>query len=121
MTLPTWPVGLPFINHLGTYRETGPQGALLATPMDAGPSKSRRRFTAALRAVSGQTDIMTDAQIDTFEDWYEDDIGGGALAFTAVNPRTGVTQTYKFTPKGYDLIYIDTDKQRVSADLVQQP
>ena len=116
--MPTWPAGVSFIAHPDTFRESGPLGNVIRTPMEHGPVKSRRRFTAAPRAVTGQTDIMTNAMIDIFEVWFRDLIADGALSFTAVNPRTNLSKTYRFTDK-YDVIFINDDKSRLSLKLEQ--
>lgn len=120
MPVAAWPVGISFIAHPDTYQESGPIGNVLRTPMEKGPVKSRRRFTSAVRHVSGQTDIMTEAQVETFIDWHRDTIAGGALRFTAVNPRTGQTGTYRFIDK-YDIIHLNDDKERISMKLEQFP
>lgn len=120
MTTAAWPAGVSFIAHPESYRETGPLANVIRTPMENGPVKSRRRFTAAPRNVSGTTDIMTNAQIATFETWFRDTISDGALPFTAVNPRTGETQTYRFV-ETYDVVHIDDDKERLSLTLERLP
>lgn len=116
-----WPAGISFIAQPDSFRETGPIGNILRTPMEHGPVKSRRAFTAVTRDVSGQTDIMTTAQIDTFEEWFENDIGGGVLPFNAVNPRTNKTESYSFKDAGYIIIFVNDDKQRLSLTLEQLP
>lgn len=84
--------------------------------MEQGPVKSRRRFTAAPRAIAGTTDIISDADVATFEAWYSDTIEDGALSFTADHPVTGVATQFRFTDT-YELIYINDDKNRIQLKL----
>jgi len=48
--------------------------------MDKGPVKRRRRFTAASRMISGSTNLLTDADVVMFEDWFDNTIASGALS-----------------------------------------
>lgn len=120
MSTPAWPAGISFIAQPSSYRESGPKGNVIRTDMENGPAKSRRRFTAAVRHISGNTDILTDAQVATFDTWFTDTIDDGALAFTATNPRTGATETYRFL-KEYDVLHIDDDKNRLALTLEKLP
>lgn len=120
MTTITWPSGIPFIDNPSAFRESGPMGNVIRTPMEHGPSKTRRRFTAAVRQYSGETDVMTNAQVSTFETWFDDTIASGALSFTATNPRSNVTQTFKITDP-YEIIHINDDENRISLKLERQP
>lgn len=114
-----WPAGISFIDHPGSYGETGPQGNLIRTPMDKGKPKSRRRFTGVSRTVSGETDIMSSADVAVFETWFNDTLDGGALPFTANNPRTGVSETYQFKETTYDIIHVHTGRARLKMSLEQ--
>ena len=85
MTNPVWPASLPqFVDRPHTE---GMPDALLRTPMDAGPAKTRRRFTAGIKPVKAQMDL-TAAQAATFETFFDVTLKAGALAFDWVLPRT---------------------------------
>lgn len=84
--MPTWPETLPSCPLASGYSEA-PKSQVLRSSMDAGPPKSRRRFTAALRTVSVQL-VMSKVQLAEFEAWFDADIQGGALPFNWTQPRT---------------------------------
>ena len=118
--MPTWPA----ISFIGVnYEESGSQKNVIRSPMEHGPAKRRRRFTGAPRLISGTTDIMSAANVATFETWFATDIKDGALSFTATNPRSGVTETYAFVDGGasYRLIYVKDDRWRIAVSLEQLP
>lgn len=112
---------IPFLDDPSAHDETGPEGNVLRTPMDQGPSKARRRFTAASRKISGRTDIMTNAEVDTFETWYDDTVKG-VNSFTAIHPRTGVQETFRFLKDPpYKIVYLHDDKNRIEMELEVLP
>lgn len=85
----TWPASLPQKPQSQGFRETVPE-VIVRTDMDAGPAKVRRRFTAAVRNLQ-MTMEMSNAQIATFDTFFNDTIKGGALNFDFPDPRTGTT------------------------------
>lgn len=85
----TWPASLPTMPIAGGYGEK-PQSQVLRSDMDAGPVKTRRRFTAGTRELA-YSHRVTLAQADTFEDFFYNDIAAGALPFDIEQPRTGQT------------------------------
>lgn len=84
--MPTWPSTLPQSPQISGYSEQ-PQSQVLRSQMDAGPAKSRRRFTAAATDVPVQY-LLSQAQVATFQDWFENDLAGGALPFDWPPGRT---------------------------------
>jgi len=78
----TWPSTLPGL-ELGA--ELSQQQAFIRTPMDNGPAKQRRRFTAVSRYLSG-TMVLTKTQKATLETFYQDDISYGADVFDYTDP-----------------------------------
>lgn len=114
--MPTWPSGLSFIASPNGFRRTGPIANVIRTPMDAGPVKTRRRFTAAPREISGETDLLTDAQVATFETFFTDDLEDGALSFEADDPVSGVEKTYRFMDT-YEIIFLNDDINRIRMKL----
>lgn len=115
-----WPTGISFIEKPDAYQRTGPKGNIIRSPMDTGPSKTRRRFTAAVQMVSGETDIISDADVAVFEDWFTTSIADGALSFYAADPKTLTIGRYKFV-ETYELIHVDDDKNRLVIKLEKLP
>lgn len=92
----TWPVSLPT-----QLRIEGGTGELKSTaidsPMDAGPSKRRNRYTAAPEPYSGSL-ILTSSQFTAFRTFFYTDTAGGTLTFDGLrHPITGATVTHRFT------------------------
>lgn len=81
----TWPASLPQVAPINGYQETPPDTSL-RTQMDAGPAKVRRRFTAAVRPIT-MNFILSDAQLQVFDDFYGETLEGGSLPFDWVHPR----------------------------------
>lgn len=84
----TWPSTLPQQPLIKDYTEE-PQSQVIRTGMDAGPKKTRRRFTAAPVDVPPLQYIMTPEQKIIFESWFNNDIQGGSLPFDWPRPRSG--------------------------------
>jgi hypothetical protein len=74
-----WPASLPQSYLLIGQTEQAPN-LMLRTQMDAGPAKTRKRFTAGVRMLRVRW-LMTRAQKDTFDAFYRETLGGGALRF----------------------------------------
>lgn len=89
-----WPATLPQDVLIEGYAEAFPE-TRLRTPMDAGPAKMRRRFTAAVRPLKVSVPLTRDqvAALDTF---FTTTLEGGALAFTWTHPRTLAAVTLRF-------------------------
>lgn len=85
--MPTWPTELPQSPDLQGYSER-PKSQVLRTSMDAGPAKTRRRFSAATREIPVRF-MLTRAQAELFEQWFETDLQAGSLPFDVPQPRTG--------------------------------
>lgn len=92
--MPSWPASLPqFVQEQG-YSETLPQQRIESV-VDAGPPKTRRRFTNNNRPIT--CEIWCDAsQAAAFETFYDADLAGGVLSFTWVNPITQAAKTFRF-------------------------
>lgn len=93
-TNPTWPATLPQGFLVDGYREVMPK-TTIRTPMDAGPAKVRRRFTAGVRMLSGRT-AMTREQTETLDTFFNTTLAGGALSFDWTHPRTQAPMTCRF-------------------------
>lgn len=94
MPTPTFPATLPQYVQEGGFSEQI-QDQTIESQMDTGPAKIRRRFTKSLRQFSLQM-MLTPAQTDTFEAFWQDDCKGGSLPFVWVHPRTRVPSTMRF-------------------------
>jgi len=89
----TWPATLPqsLLLPLGRKRQPG----VLRSEMETGPAKQRARFTAAVRQYVSSI-IVTQAQLSTFDTFYETTLGQGADAFTWQDPETDVSASLRF-------------------------
>lgn len=112
--MPTWPNSLPPFPEADAYQEQA-KDQTLRTEMDAGPAKVRRRFTG--KVVNFPVRWTLDAvQLSTLETFFYDTLGGGALDFTAKQPRTGgdvqlrFLEPYVATPSDHQLLWNVTGK-----------
>lgn len=96
MPNPVYPPELPQFVQIEGYEETLPF-PVKRTPVQSGPAKQRREFTAAETPIGFNTDVMTAAQATIFEAFYFDTLKHGALEFDYVHPRTQAVRTYRFT------------------------
>lgn len=78
-----WPLTLPRAFQKDGFSDTKSSG-LLRTDMSTGPAKVRRRFTSAPIYWKGDM-ILTDTQRETFETFFTNTIGYGALRFNFPN------------------------------------
>ena len=83
MTIPTWPASLQqyFLQDGFSY---GFGEGRQKTPMDTGPGKTRRRFTAVGQPVSAAI-VVTAKGVLTLRDFWKDDLLGGSLPFWIKN------------------------------------
>lgn len=90
-----WPSGIPFCPVLSTFNETI-EDSVLRTQMDSGPDKTRRRFTAVPTNISFDLRPISHVQYAELQAWFRNSLGGGALAFSAKHPLTGVDGDFRF-------------------------
>lgn len=90
----TWPPSLPQKPLADAYRESA-EPAVVRTPMDIGPAKIRRRYTAEV-GILGVGFVLTTAQVATLETFYVTTLGSGVDAFDMAHPRTGSTVSMRF-------------------------
>lgn len=69
----TWPVTLPVPSNEGYQISPGDQ--TIRTDMEAGAPRVRRKTTVRDDRLS-VTWILTDAQLDTLRDWFDDAVSG---------------------------------------------
>lgn len=84
--MPAWPESLPQCVLLEGYRER-PSSGVLSSEMDVGPAKTRRRSTATTTRLPVMV-TLSNEQLGIFEDWFNQDVAGGALPFDWERPRT---------------------------------
>jgi len=75
-----WPDTLPQSWSQDGYQETLPN-VVQRTEMDAGPAKTRRRFTCQVTPIKGKM-VLTTAQKGYIETFYNTTTAGGSLSFT---------------------------------------
>lgn len=90
----TWPPSLPAHTEIEGYEETPPELAI-RSPMDAGPAKTRRRFSAGPTAWTGAL-LLTPDQVTTLLDFWRETVAGGSLRFEWQHPRTGAAVEMRF-------------------------
>jgi len=89
-----WPGSLPktlFINGLSAKRKT----SVIRTAMDAGPKKTRRRYTASTKDFTGKM-LLNSEQRLTLEQFYDVTLAGGVYRFNFTDPQTLVTAEFRF-------------------------
>lgn len=114
---PPWPSELPqFFDQQG-YGESAPDNRL-DTPTDYGPGKTRPRYTNAWRAIGGNIRCSA-AQVAIFEDFYYEDLDGGRIDFSWVNPITQTAARFRFVKPDPVVTYIDADQYTIHLRLSQ--
>jgi len=87
--MPTWPsTVLPTTPQMDAYGEM--RDTVIISPMDAGPPKVRRRFTAGEEMIR-LSYKMTGSQFTIFRTFFTDTLFHGALAYNCSSPITGGT------------------------------
>lgn len=89
---------------------------LLETPMDAGPPKVRRRFTAAPTPLTGSMTVDV-AQLAIFQTFIRDTLLGGAVPFDWVRPSTSDACVMQFKKKGVQYSHIEADNALIRMQL----
>jgi len=117
----TWPSGIGFLTHMPSLRYDGPEGDVAAFGPDVGPPKLRRRTTAAYRRLSGATPILTATERATFLAFWETDLAGGVLDFTATHPFTGQTATFRSDGRGFRETLLAPGLFRISLGVFEVP
>lgn len=95
MTTPVWPTGLPQ-KPIANQWVGGPQKNKVSFQPELGPTIDRRRGSAAGEVFQATFDVITDAGLQTFKDFFRTDLLDGVLAFQWVDPIDGDTANWKF-------------------------
>lgn len=90
--MPSWPATLPQ-QFIGLTDQI--QDPVLRTPMDAGPPTRRKRYTSVTRKVVVPI-ILTGAQRQTFDTFFNTTLEYGSLAFDWEDPVTDSTVSMAF-------------------------
>lgn len=91
-----WPAGLPQALNFSQLKEERQDGAL-RSDMETGPPKTRPRFTAVSRYVSGSIGPLTSTQRTSLLDFFSTTLGQGAASFDMPDPALGSgTVTVRF-------------------------
>lgn len=77
------------------FAETRQDGAL-RTPVDAGPPKVRKRFTATSRFISGTLVLTSATARGNFDTFYETTTGEGGEVFDYTDPKDNSTVSARF-------------------------
>lgn len=93
----TWPTTLPQSFLIDGFSEEGSDN-VIRSPVDAGPAKTRRRYTAATRPIKGRM-LLTHEQYLVFKEFYEETINDGATEFDMPDDIHDTTMTVKFKDK----------------------
>jgi hypothetical protein len=88
-----WPSSLP---ALEAAVQESRQSSVIRTPMETGPSKVRRRFSAATRFIVG-TMVLNATQRSALDSFFSTTLSEGALEFTFSDPVDDTEQSVRFT------------------------
>ena len=88
-----YPATLPEIQASG-YNSMDQDG-VIRTDMDAGPQKTRLRYTACSEYITCQV-VCDDTEYANFMTFYRTTTARGALRFIMAHPVTGVNRYFRF-------------------------
>lgn len=94
----TWPLTLPQSFLVDSLQEE-PGDNVVTSQNEAGPKKTRQRYTAVEDPISGSM-LLTIAQYAIFKTFFQETISHGAVAFNMPDPHGG-TMSVKFAGKKY--------------------
>jgi hypothetical protein len=90
-----WPTTLPSKALMDSFHETAPDLAL-RSGIESYVALVRRRTTSDLRPITLIFKMST-AQVAIFDSFYLTDCVKGSISFTYTDPRTKVSQSFRFT------------------------
>lgn len=112
-----WPTSLPQTPDIG-YAETV-KNSVIRTNMDAGPPKTRQRYTRMQREMSVSF-TLTAKQRETFYQFLGS-IKGGALSFTLNDPAGTANLVVRIKDGIKSMVYLAPDIWRVGFELEVLP
>ncbi len=101
MSVAVWPPGLPQEPLAPGFKRRPDPKARIATSMEAGPAKVRRRSALRTKPLDLVYPIPR-ADFPTFVAFYEDTLKDGTLPFEWPDPIEGVTKRVRFRPDESD-------------------
>ncbi len=113
-----WPATLPQYFEENGYSESLADGRL-DTATDFGPGKSRRRFTKNWRMIAGAI-RCTDDQVDAFEEFYLETLGGGVADFLWKAPVSQNDALFRFRGQPPRIQYRSADEHLITLQLWQK-
>ena len=90
----TWPAGLPQSVLIQGYNEAFPENSI-RTANEVGPANVRGRFTSAVKPFKGDI-LVTNAQVDILETFYETTLNKGIDTFNWQHPRKLTSAVFRF-------------------------
>lgn len=90
----TWPAALPSDILSSGFKQQAKSNTIRST-VEAGLDKIRRRYTTPI-VDSTVTMVMTFAQHDTLETFFNTTLQGGVLSFGFTDPITSTLSEYRF-------------------------
>lgn len=94
----SWPSNLPQAPLGRSDFVEQPQPNIVSFKPSIGPSKARRRSTAA-STMCDMTFVFTESEYADFEEFFRTTLADGTLPFEWDHPRTGVTYLWRFDPE----------------------
>jgi hypothetical protein len=114
----TWPSELPPAPTPDSWTET-PQPNTLGFQPDVGRRTTRRRATASGSNCQA-TFVMTDEQLEIFQEWWEFDLQDGTMPFLFAHPKRLVSFMFTFD-EPYQAQSISRDANRVAVKMTREP
>lgn len=116
----TWPATLPQVPlGRGDFVEHRQPNVVSFKP-SVGPSKGRRRSTAA-STLCDVTFLFTQAEYADFNEFFDATLADGTLPFEWDHPVTGVTYLWRFDPENTPRAEDDIPMVRVAFKLERLP
>jgi len=96
-----WPDYLPVTMLMEGLTVTR-QSNIIRTQMDAGPGKTRRRYTASVKRFAGKI-ILNESQRRHFDEFYRIILADGVLRFNFTDPQTLETGEFRFAQEPVEI------------------
>lgn len=118
MATPVWPASLPQRPSADDWSWT-PQDNRVTFKPDVGGTLSRRRASAFAKEYRATFPPVTDAQLATFETFYEDDLVDGSLHYLWTDPIDATS--YKWKINSYSVKSLGAGWHEVSMEMSRLP
>ena len=114
-----WPSTMPPPSW-GDVSVDSPQGGVIRTQMDTGPSKLRRRSTASSTPMSLVFKPVSNVVYADFVSFYDTNLQSGTLPFNMADPITEIVSVFRFVD-GYSISPIGLDAFEINVNLEKMP